>query len=334
MEQFNIQVASKISGISAHTIRAWEKRYGALRPKRSANGRRLYLEADLERLTMLAKLSQMGHSIGQIANLEDSELSHMLGKFQDRSHSHGPRTESSRSAHAFVPLDVDSVWSNLQMGIGAKKIEIIYHELEKARSNMDAQDFLRSIAIPLYEQWHQLHKDKYFDDIEIEAFNTIVSFQLSQMSFDSETHKTQVGPKTLVCNYARRGGSISSKILFLIGDQCSLQCSYLGEIERPEAVAKTARALDAEMLVLDVSKPQNLHELRPSFFEETVEAIHKYCPKATVWFFTDSEAIRIPVMGHYKVRFLKDFDDTRKAFEDLSHYQVSRDMPVYVAIQG
>ncbi|MFP5490687.1 MAG: MerR family transcriptional regulator [Bacteriovoracia bacterium] len=74
MKYFNIQMAAQISGLSTHTIRAWEKRYGALRPDRTETGRRQYSTEEIERLTLLSQLTNLGNSIGQIARLPDGEL--------------------------------------------------------------------------------------------------------------------------------------------------------------------------------------------------------------------------------------------------------------------
>ena len=50
---------SRRLGVSDHVLRAWERRYGVLRPVRSAGGFRLYSEADLDRVRrMQAHLAQ------------------------------------------------------------------------------------------------------------------------------------------------------------------------------------------------------------------------------------------------------------------------------------
>lgn len=61
-----------------HTIRVWEKRYGAVQPVRSPNNRRLYTEADVERLRLLREATLAGHGIGQIARLADAELQRLV----------------------------------------------------------------------------------------------------------------------------------------------------------------------------------------------------------------------------------------------------------------
>ena len=78
---YSIQLASKISGVGVHTIRAWEKRYQAVVPQRNTSGRREYNDKDIERLSLLSELCTLGHSIGKIANLSTEDLKVQLQKF-------------------------------------------------------------------------------------------------------------------------------------------------------------------------------------------------------------------------------------------------------------
>ena len=48
--QYPIQIVARLSGLSPHVIRIWEKRYGAVAPARTDTNRRLYTEAEVERL--------------------------------------------------------------------------------------------------------------------------------------------------------------------------------------------------------------------------------------------------------------------------------------------
>ena len=56
-------MASKISGVGVHTIRAWEKRYKALVPVRDAAGHRSYSKVDVEKLMLLSELCLLGYTI-------------------------------------------------------------------------------------------------------------------------------------------------------------------------------------------------------------------------------------------------------------------------------
>jgi len=62
------------TGLSADVIRAWERRYAAVAPQRSEGGQRLYSERDVVRLGLLARATSDGHSIGEVARLDDSAL--------------------------------------------------------------------------------------------------------------------------------------------------------------------------------------------------------------------------------------------------------------------
>jgi MerR family transcriptional regulator, light-induced transcriptional regulator len=67
------QTASK-TGLTAHTIRAWERRYAALTPARTDTDRRIYSEDDVERLRLLSVAISAGNTISRIAILSNEEL--------------------------------------------------------------------------------------------------------------------------------------------------------------------------------------------------------------------------------------------------------------------
>ncbi|MGZ4975468.1 MAG: MerR family transcriptional regulator, partial [Limisphaerales bacterium] len=69
-----IKLVSLRTGLTAHVIRVWEKRYNAVRPRRTATNRRLYSTDDIERLTLLHEATRAGHSISTIASLSTAEL--------------------------------------------------------------------------------------------------------------------------------------------------------------------------------------------------------------------------------------------------------------------
>jgi DNA-binding transcriptional MerR regulator len=66
---FRIQAAAQISGVNEPLIRAWERRYRVLAPKRTAGGYRTYSEADIEVLKRLKELTESGVAIAQAAAL-------------------------------------------------------------------------------------------------------------------------------------------------------------------------------------------------------------------------------------------------------------------------
>ncbi len=73
-QTYGIGAVAKLTGLTDHTIRVWERRYQAVVASRAANGRRTYTAADVEKLSLLKLLTDQGISISQIANNSTDEL--------------------------------------------------------------------------------------------------------------------------------------------------------------------------------------------------------------------------------------------------------------------
>lgn len=69
VEHFPIRVVSARTGINAVTLRAWERRYGLLRPLRTAKGHRLYSGDDIARIERIVAWLERGMSIGRVRDL-------------------------------------------------------------------------------------------------------------------------------------------------------------------------------------------------------------------------------------------------------------------------
>ena len=70
---YPLRAVSKLTGIGIDTLRAWERRHGAVMPIRDDRGR-MYTDADIARLRLLRGAVEQGHSIGRLAGLTDAEL--------------------------------------------------------------------------------------------------------------------------------------------------------------------------------------------------------------------------------------------------------------------
>ena len=70
---YPIGAAARLTGLSADTLRAWERRHRAVVPQRFDRGR-AYSQSQLDRLQQLAALTASGHAIGSIAALSNAAL--------------------------------------------------------------------------------------------------------------------------------------------------------------------------------------------------------------------------------------------------------------------
>lgn len=71
---YSIQDLEELSGVKAHTIRIWEKRYNLLVPERTATNIRLYSDNDLRKLLNVSTLINLGLKISKISELSELEI--------------------------------------------------------------------------------------------------------------------------------------------------------------------------------------------------------------------------------------------------------------------
>jgi DNA-binding transcriptional MerR regulator len=71
---YPMRVVTRLTGLTADTIRVWERRHGAVRPERTEGNVRRYSSAEVRRLTLLREAISRGHSIGEIGALPDEQL--------------------------------------------------------------------------------------------------------------------------------------------------------------------------------------------------------------------------------------------------------------------
>lgn len=77
-QSYSIRELENLSGIKAHTIRIWEKRYGLLTPERTTTNIRRYTNEDLKKILKIAALILQGHKVSSITQLSDDELDEVM----------------------------------------------------------------------------------------------------------------------------------------------------------------------------------------------------------------------------------------------------------------
>lgn len=82
-EIFEISAVARLTGISSHVLRVWERRYQVVEPRRSDSKRRQYNQSDIRRLSLLKTLVDNGHSIGSVASLTTPQLEERLSSVMD-----------------------------------------------------------------------------------------------------------------------------------------------------------------------------------------------------------------------------------------------------------
>lgn len=78
---FSIKDLENLSGIKAHTIRMWEKRYNLLSPQRTGTNIRKYSVPNLQKLLNVVLLYNEGFKISKIAELQDQRISELIQEY-------------------------------------------------------------------------------------------------------------------------------------------------------------------------------------------------------------------------------------------------------------
>src|SRR5690606_26753811 len=77
-QNFSIKDLEHLSGVKAHTIRIWEKRYNILTPERTDTNIRTYDVCNLQKILNVTFLNDHGYKISRIAKLSEPEISKMV----------------------------------------------------------------------------------------------------------------------------------------------------------------------------------------------------------------------------------------------------------------
>jgi DNA-binding transcriptional MerR regulator/methylmalonyl-CoA mutase cobalamin-binding subunit len=145
-----IAVIAERTGLTQDVLRVWERRYGAVDPKRSPTGQRVYTDADLERLRLLHAATRAGRSIGQIARLSDKALTSMVK--QDAV----ARAERVSAAGETID-DVGLIDTALSLAQSLQSRQLDDH-LRRASAMLGLPEFLSRVAAPLLrrigDEWH------------------------------------------------------------------------------------------------------------------------------------------------------------------------------------
>jgi len=144
-----IQVVTRRTGISADVLRVWEKRYAVVSPIRSTSGRRLYSDADIERLRLVVQATRTGRTIGQVAALSTAALVALLDEqahadHPPRRHTHSDAPPPSRPAEAdFLEACVAAIER-----FDAVTLDLV---LRRAVVALSASDLLDAVVVPLVD---------------------------------------------------------------------------------------------------------------------------------------------------------------------------------------
>lgn len=150
---YPIRAVSKLTGLTVDTLRAWERRYDAVKPSRAGRGR-VYSEADISRLNLLRQAVEAGHTIGQVASLSNQRLAELGGRVAELT--------AQRVSGPAVSTSVPRTPAELQpllKGIEQFDYRVVERELNRLATLATPREIVHNIVIPLMQkvgdQWYR-----------------------------------------------------------------------------------------------------------------------------------------------------------------------------------
>lgn len=273
---FSIQFVAKITGINAHTIRAWEKRYEAVVPERSDTGKRLYNQDNVDRLKKLHELVKLGNSISDIASLDDDSLAAMYQKYVGSSNQQNSVAKEAEF-HQTPKIDVNTTLQHLVIALRSYKLDIISHELEKIKQALGPREFALNILSPLLAEVGQLVDNGIINIAQEHSLSAILKFHIGHMLYKHLESKNKMDVNIAISTPEGELHEFGIMIAALLCSYYNINFYYLGPNMPAESLAESCNQIGAKHLILGIS---NAYHFDPSrdldkYIVELKEHLHE-----------------------------------------------------------
>jgi DNA-binding transcriptional MerR regulator/methylmalonyl-CoA mutase cobalamin-binding subunit len=242
-----IKVVARRTGLTAHVIRIWEKRYGAVAPQRTGTNRRLYSEVQIERLGLLREVTQAGHSIGQVAKLPTEKLRKLVAEAD------GSNRPTDRARHR-----PPATLSFLEESVGAVKAldaPRLEASLKRAETALGGQGLLQRVVAPLAQILGELWRDGSITAAHEHFASAVIRIFLGHAS-----KPFAAGDSAPVIVVATPAGQIHELGALLVGAAAAnlgWHVTYLGASLPAAEIAGAARQNRARVVALSLVYPED-----------------------------------------------------------------------------
>lgn len=240
-----MRVVSQRTGLTPDLLRAWEKRYGAVKPVRSAGGQRHYTDADVERLQLLVRATKGGRQIGQVGALPNADLQRII-------------EADERSAALDRAPSTDGVATEIFLSSALMAVErfdayALEQTLRTAALRLPADDVLDQVIGPLLftigSLWHQGQLQPANEHLATTTIRRVLGWM-------SEVSAPQQGaPVVLVATPANQVHELGAMLAATTASGNGWRVVYLGANLPADELARAARHVKADAVALSIVFP-------------------------------------------------------------------------------
>lgn len=242
----SIKAVSQRTGLSPHVIRVWERRYAAVRPARTQSNRRLYSEAEVDRLVLLQRATNQGHSIGNIAALSVEQLRSMTAG--------GPNGLSARPDRALGPTAEERVEDCIRE-TRALDFEGLNRALQASSVKFGVQGLLQQVIAPLAHQLGELWRAGEITSAH-EHFATSVIRSFLGEAAHAFVSPTQA-PRLIVTTPNGQLHELGALLVYAAAANMGWKVTYLGASLPAAEIAGAAIQNGARAIALSVVYPED-----------------------------------------------------------------------------
>ena len=261
---YTIRYVSQRSGLSPHVIRAWEKRYQAVVPQRSPKNRRLYSEDDVERLQLLKKITDAGHTISQVANLSTDDLSDLALREAPVT----PRVSKSYQSSA-PQSDAYQYYQeclSAVLNLDSEKLELAY---DRALIELTRPLLIENVIVPLFQEIGNLWRNGSLKIVNEHMASSVTrTFMLNLLR---ATEVSDSAPRIVIATTAGQWHDIGALIVALKAAEYGWQAVYFGPNLPAEEIAAGVKQCDARAVAVSIT-----HLLDPHPLVEELRKLRRY----------------------------------------------------------
>ena len=244
-----IRVVSRRTGLTPATLRAWERRHAAVRPARSATERRLYSDADIERLRLMRELSAAGHGIAQLARLSMPALEALA---TEERVARGGESPAPASPVRGASITGDAVRiADCDRAIRSLDAAELYRLLVRATVELGPVRFVDDLITPLC----RLIGTKCEDGAFTVAHEHVASVSIRQaLGFLLETLRVRTAAAPLLIAATPQGErhEFGAMMAAAVASMAGWRTMYLGPDLPARDIAEAARQADARVVALSL----------------------------------------------------------------------------------
>ncbi|MDJ0988673.1 MAG: MerR family transcriptional regulator [Desulfobacterales bacterium] len=240
---FPIGYVSMTTGLSAHVLRAWEKRYTAVKPSRSASGRRLYSQEDIDRLVLLKKAVTSGHSISQIAGLDNATLAGLSGP---------AHSEGVDSIIIDPPPPIDDMVDHCLRAVTDLNDSSLHHMLYRAERHYECKRVIEEIIVPFMAGVGSRWKRGEMRIAHERLASGVVTAWLSGMLMRNQKQRSPT-PRILIAAPAGQHCPLGAMAVAVIAQDCGWNPIPLGSDLPMEEIALAGVTMDVQLIALSLT---------------------------------------------------------------------------------